>query len=485
MPDRRTPRGELAALALLFAFLLWVPLPFGSTPDPFQLAFVCGALIVCIAATLAVLASRAALALSPAHRAWSGGAVLFMLVVALQLLPLPDALLRLVSPESARIWSAAARVAALVIPNGATAHTVSVDPTVTTLHLFRLLAYFAVFTAAALVVRRHAWRLAFAVVLVCGGVFQAVYGIREATLHRFAIWGWKNTLMFDRVTGTFVNPNHFANYLALVAPMGFFILSMAWHEASPTRARLLFRLARLFERRVLPAVFGIGAVLACTGGILLSKSRGALLALFAGCAIGFAVATGRRLLRAAFFAAAFAAVVLAMALYLGRERTTLGRVPTAAEAMAAGGRRGGIETALAIWKRYPLFGSGLGTFGVLAPMLQPSDLERVYNHAHDDYAEIAATTGLVGLLAFVIPLGAGLLLFIRAAFVRPSGSWRRRAFYAAALASISVALVHSLIDFNFFIPANAATLAAIAGAAVATRSAPAAERGSASTDSPR
>jgi O-antigen ligase len=485
MPNRRTPRGELVALALLFAFLLWVPLPFGSTPDPFQLPFVAGALFVCLAATLSMLLSASRLTLSAAHRAWSAGAVLFMLLVALQLLPLPDGVLRVVSPESARIWGAAASVAALVAPLPAAAHTISIDPTVTTLHLFRLLAYFAVFTAGALLVRRHAWRLAFAVMLACGAAFQSAYGIREATLHRFSIWGWKNTLMFDRVTGTFVNPNHFANYLALVAPLGFFILSMAWHEASTVRAPLAVRLARLFERRVLPAAFGIATLLACVGGILLSRSRGALLALFAGCAVGLAAATGRRLLRAAFFTAALAAAVLALALYLGRDRTTLGRVPTAEEALAGGGRRGGIETALAIWRRYPIFGSGLGTFSAIAPGLQPSDSEWFYNHAHNDYAEIAATTGLLGLLAFTIPLAIGLFFFVRAALFRPSGSWRRRAFHAAALASITVALVHALIDFNFFVPANAATLAAIAGAAVATRSAPAARRDSASTDSPR
>jgi hypothetical protein len=47
-------------------------------------------------------------------------------------------------------------------------------------------------------------------------------------------------------------------------------------------------------------------------------------------------------------------------------------------------------------------------------------------------------------------------------------SWRRRAFQTAALASLTIAMVHALFDFNFFIPANPATLAAICGAAVAS-----------------
>jgi hypothetical protein len=44
----------------------------------------------------------------------------------------------------------------------------------------------------------------------------------------------------------------------------------------------------------------------------------------------------------------------------------------------------------------------------------------------------------------------------------------RRAYQAAALVSISIALVQALFDFNLFISANPATLATIAGAAVAS-----------------
>lgn len=471
-------------MALLFALLLWLPLPFGSTPDEYQLPLVAGALGVCAVTTLVLARSKSRLALSPAHRTWTAGAVIFMLVVALQLVVLPAPLLRVVSPQSARIWMDATNVASMVLGPLPSAHPISVDPSTTTLHFFRLLAYFATFTAAAVLVRRHPQRLFFAVLLGCSALFQAVYGIREAATHRFSIWGWKNSLIFDRVTGTFVNPNHFAHYAALVAPFGAFILAMAWHDASPPRTRLWYRLVRIFERRFLPAAFGTLVIGACLVAILMSKSRGALLALFAGAAVGLAAATGRRLLRVALFLAAGAVAVVAIAFYLGREHTSMTRlVPTAGEARAVGGRRTGVETAFAIWRRFPIFGSGLGTFIDLAPMLQPDDFDLVYNHAHDDYAEIAATTGLVGLAAFLVPLALGLVQFVRANLGRDATSWRRRAFHAASLASIATALVHALVDFNFFIPANAATLAAIAGVAVATRSEPPALRGSSLEDS--
>jgi O-antigen ligase len=484
MSSRRTPPGELVCIGLLFALLLWAPLPFGSTPDEYQLPLVAGALSICAVSAAVVALGRGRIRLTPAHRVWSGGAVVFLLVVAVQLVDLPDGMLGVISPQSLRIWRNAGQVAAIVLGAPPPAmHPISVDPPATALHLFRLLAYFGVFTAAALLLRRHGQRVALAVTLSLGALFQTGYALREAVLGRFTIWGWKNTLIFNRMTGTFVNPNHFADYAAIVAPLGFFLFAASWHDASAATARLRYRLLRVLERRLVPAVFGAIVVGSCLVSILLSKSRGSVMALFAGSAIGMAAVGGRRLARVALFLAAASAVVVSLVLFLGRERTALERgTPGGSDVLSLGGRRTGLETAVAIWRRFPVVGSGLGTFERLAPMSQPGAFEQIYNHAHDDYAEIAATTGTVGLLAFLVPLVVGLSLFARASFATGE-SWRRRAFHAAALASMATALLHALVDFPFFIPANAVTLAAIAGAAVATRSESASIRGSALEDS--
>jgi O-antigen ligase len=423
------------------------------------------------------------LSFSPAHRVWTFGAIVFILIVAFQLVELPRTLLRLLSPESARIWAGADDVASRVIGRLQSAHSISVDPRTTLLHLFRLLAYFATFTSSALLIRRHAQRVALAVVLGSSALFQAFYGLHAALLHRYAIWGWKNTLIFDRVTGTFVNPDHFADYIAIVAPFGAFILALAWYDAAPPAVHVWRRILKVIERRVLPTLFGAAVVGSCIVAILVSKSRGALLALFAGGTIGLVSVPGRRVIRMTLFLTAGTAIVVAIALSLGSARTSIPRMlPSESEARALGGRRTGLETALSIWRRYPLLGSGLGTFGELAPMAQPDDFERLYTHAHDDYAEIAATTGSVGIAVFLVALTVGMARFVRAAFA-PQWNWRHRAFHAAALASICTALAHAFVDFNFFIPANAITLAAIAGTAVARRSESVVAPGSASEDS--
>src|SRR5207244_9768526 len=108
----------------------------------------------------------------------------------------------------------------------------------------------------------------------------------------------------------------------------------------------------------------------------------------------------------------------------------------------------------------------------LAPRWQGPAETTIANHAHNDYAEALATTGTVGFLLGFVPLMGGTAALARNAFSARAAahpSWRRRAFCVAALTSIVIALLHALVDFNFYIPANAVTLAAIAGAAAGIR----------------
>jgi len=132
-------------------------------------------------------------------------------------------------------------------------------------------------------------------------------------------------------------------------------------------------------------------------------------------------------------------------------------------------RRASIVGAIRIWEMFPLFGSGAGTYQDAVLMTRATSSQVLANHAHDDYAEVLATTGGLGFVISLAALLGGYIALAKNAFSAQNGepmSWRRRAFKAAALTSITIAMIHALGDFNFFIPANPVTLAAIAGAAV-------------------
>jgi O-antigen ligase len=479
-------RGAENVLTCVFlAWLLWLPLPYGSIIDAARIPLIAIPLALCALAAILRVVRLAGRDFAPvntgAWRIWTGGLAVFAAVVALQLIPFPASFLSAVSPESLTIWQGGDRIAALLrdAAPAARAHPVTVDPGTTWRELFRIVALLATFETSALLIRHHRRRVMLAVVLVIGAAFETLYGVRQAALGTYAIWGWQNHLIFNRVTGTYVNPNHFSHYLAIILPMALFFIAWAWHNSAPG-APLLRRAMRMFERRMLPFAFGAIGAVGCLAGMLVGGSRGALLAAFAGCATVAVVAMARsRRLRAsrrrriamAFGGTfAFLGVLGILVVYLGRERTIARFVPTEAESATLVGRTVGIGTAVGIWRLFPILGSGAGTFAEVGSMVQLEDLGKLYSHAHNDYLEILATTGVLGFVVVLVALFAGWWALARTTFgPRVNASFRRRAFQAAALASVTIAMVHALFDFNFFIPANPATLAAIAGAAVALR----------------
>ena len=465
--------AENVCLTIFFAWLFWLPLPFGSVIESARLPLIIVPLALCVVAGLLRLyATRDRTSTVQATRAgliWLIGALVFLAIAALQLIPLPASLLRAVSPESFVLWSDASRAASLGSTPADTAWPVTIDPRATTAEWLRLTALLATFVTASLLVRTHARRRVLAGVLCAAALFEAFYGMREAALQRFEIWGWVNRLIFHRVTGTFVNPNHFAHYIAIVLPMALFLGASLWRKAGSRDLPFARRLAILVERHALLSGFAVLAALACLAAILLAQSRGALLALGVAITGVAALLPGKRVARTITAVIAGLLLVVALAYYLGVERTVARFAPRDVQE-ATVSRRLAMTTAGELWRRFPVAGSGLGTFSQVVWMAQIGDVEHFYHHAHNDYLELAATSGTLG---FVIALGTllgGYAALARMTFgpVSRELAWVRRAFQAAALVSLGVAMVHALFDFNFFIPSNAATLAAIAGAAVAS-----------------
>jgi O-antigen ligase len=133
-----------------------------------------------------------------------------------------------------------------------------------------------------------------------------------------------------------------------------------------------------------------------------------------------------------------------------------------------GHRMEAARDALGIWRDHPWLGAGLGSFETVFPRYQSFPSDFVWDHAHNDYAEALAETGLAGGAALLSTLG----LFFWLAFrnlktrLRDPAGWVQ---FAAALGCCGF-LVHSFADFNFHIPANAAWF--VVCAAVATSEEP-------------
>jgi O-antigen ligase len=122
---------------------------------------------------------------------------------------------------------------------------------------------------------------------------------------------------------------------------------------------------------------------------------------------------------------------------------------------------------LALWRRFPVTGSGLGTFRDAFPLVQPPDLRGTWWHPHSDLLEVLVTAGVVG-----VALAAGGLWGLTARLATVLREGGRSEDRAAALAAfgilVSVAL-HESFDFGLSMPGNAVTLAVLLGAAATAR----------------
>jgi O-antigen ligase len=108
---------------------------------------------------------------------------------------------------------------------------------------------------------------------------------------------------------------------------------------------------------------------------------------------------------------------------------------------------------LGLIRHHPLLGTGLGTFSVVYPTVQTAFLTLLVEHAHCDYLEVASELGLPGAV-----LVFGSIFWVLAQTIRQYRAAAERFDKAVSLGcigSIAAILVHSLADFNLYIPANA------------------------------
>jgi O-antigen ligase len=123
---------------------------------------------------------------------------------------------------------------------------------------------------------------------------------------------------------------------------------------------------------------------------------------------------------------------------------------------------------LELIRRFPLLGTGLGTFEQAFPLVQAvSVTNALWGKAHNDFLEWIVTGGVVAAgvaAAGIIFLAKALISRLRSAV----GS-EDRAALSAALGSLAAVAVHELFDFGLSLPANAFVLTVVVAASLAVR----------------
>lgn len=277
-----------------------------------------------------------------------------------------------------------------------------------------------------------------------GNVFVVIGLLQMADL---VPHGWWRPPRF--MASTFVNHNHFAAYLELLLPFSFlFWIAPPAGEGNFSRFLSVLSSLLIAAGIILSCSRGAWLSLALTGSVVLGGlafreknlgwnwRKGVILAFF------FALAAG--------FVASQSAVSARIASFLEISEDS------------------SVQIRQKIWqgtwelvKKNPVLGQGLGTFIYSFPRYRPAGLYMLTNHAHNEYLELVAELGLVGL---GIVIGLSLLLAGRMIRLIRSGEegWKKGLGLAGLVGLGSVAL-HSLIDFPWRIPAVAFHGSVLAG----------------------
>lgn len=255
--------------------------------------------------------------------------------------------------------------------------------------------------------------------------------------------------------GPFVNRNHFAGFMELGAGLA--------------GGLLIGRAAR----REWLAVYASALLVLCAG-LVLSASRGGVAALAAElvfliviAALGWNSKPDKQPSRAGLFVRVAAALVLAAAtlvgstLLVGSEGlvANFAQIEQDTNQEFSGSATYDLFRRRDIWaaswqlvKAHPLTGVGLGAFQFAYTRVDPSSGSQRVEQAHNDYLQVLADTGVIGgllTLSFIV------LLFVRGFQSLNTRDKRRRALVLGALAGCFAIAVHSFVDFNLQVTANA------------------------------
>jgi hypothetical protein len=254
--------------------------------------------------------------------------------------------------------------------------------------------------------------------------------------------------------GCFINRNHFGGFVAVLAAVAF---ALAAHA--------------LIRRRWLPAV-GHGGVAAVMGGVvILSLSRGALLALGAGVVMILAVLALRRHIAWAVALAALAALAALLVFARAPEvRQRLEGLDDPRSIPSVQNRLMEWREALRAWPAYPVLGAGANALRMVYPQHRLTSSSRWLVHAENEYVQLWVEGGLAGTALAGVLLAAFLHRRRAAAGAGRAGvrgDTEAPAELTLALAgALTVVAVHGALDFPLRLPLHAVMVAALAGLAL-------------------
>jgi O-antigen ligase len=267
------------------------------------------------------------------------------------------------------------------------------------------------------------------------GFFVSIFGILQHLTFNGKLY-WIRTMRFGGYPfGPYVNRNHFAGFVELIIPLALVPL-------------VLGRVRR--ERLALVGLFAAVPMIA----LLLSASRGGIVSFGVEIAVLILLVLLRRMRSQNLAVVGAVLLVVVMVVSWIGVHQVVERFSGIRSADIATSKRASMSRdSLRIFEEHPVWGTGLGTLPLVFPAYDSLYDDKIVNHSHNDYLEILADTGILGGLCcawFLIALFVEGLKSLAA-----QGNSLGGTLNLCGLMGCSGFLIHSLVDFNLHIPANA------------------------------
>jgi len=278
------------------------------------------------------------------------------------------------------------------------------------------------------------------------GMILSFYAVFQFVTNSPYVWGAIKPAMFmHRGSATYICPNHFAGYLEMLLPLG---------------------IAATFTSRIKDAqrVLVGYASLSILVGIGVTVSRGAWISTALALAVMFIWFARKPQYR---LPAIVAMCVMVMGAAYGLQNAhaiqkRFDQMVTPGTPNDVSSRRLIWNSALELWKSDTTYGVGPGQFDWQFVTRRPTELQWRPANVHNDYLNALVDYGIAGVSIiglFWILMGVGLVKTWK--FVDRNSNdlevkaSNRSAFVMGSTIGLLALLLHSVIDFNFYIPANA------------------------------
>jgi len=375
----------------------------------------------------------------------------------LQIVPMPNSWVEILNPnaliESDR--------SSILVDTELTYSSLSISPYTSFLELIKNTSYLIVFTLCLFFIRTKQQLIALLNTLFFTSAIIAVYSLlNHYTEGAYSIIGsippwvmpWKIV-----AHGTFSYQNHYASFLTLTIPLGLGLIHYYAYNQKNNGVKspiVTLIINQFFSKNIIYFISVFIMVLA----LIETSSRGGNLVfivsiLYSSICYLLTTKQSKKKITKKLLKPIALLIPLLLILFLSGVFDKLTQ-RYEHQGLSPNGRDTMLITIKSIVTDFPIFGSGSGTYPVIqhqykSPLLGNTAMSK---RAHNDYLEILCNQGVIGLsllFAAMIPLYLSLFRGLKKVKTQYTG------IYLACFTSTSAILIHSAMDFNLHLPANA------------------------------